>query len=69
MISSGTIWPQSIYNIIWLWYDMWMTDNISCGMIWKFFNLSWYEKCDKLTCLWYDILWCDMLWYDENCYV
>ena len=30
-------------------------------MIW---NMLWYEICDKLTCLWYDILWCNMLWYN-----
>ena len=26
MISQGTIWPQKVYDMIWLWYDMWMTD-------------------------------------------
>ena len=64
-----TIWPQKVYDMIWLWYDMWMTDiymlsyDMKYVMVWD----MWYENDMK-----YDILWCNMLRYDMymmKCYV
>ena len=52
------IWLRSVYNMIWLWYDIWMTN---------IYVVIWYEICYDTR---YMINWhvYDMIYYDAICY-
>ena len=62
MISLRTIWPRSVYDMIWLWYDMWMTD---------IYVVLWYGICygTRYAIKWhvYDMIHCDVIGYGMIC--
>ena len=58
------IWPRSVYDMIWLWYDMWMMD---VYILW--YDMGWYvinwHAYDMNIVMRYVMAW---YVYDENYY-
>ena len=84
MISYGTIWAQSAYDMIWLWYDMlWYTYHTKtyCITIYHIINMSIYHISHTITyfisisfhiinmSIYHIYSCCDMIWkWYEICY-